>query len=211
VRIRSRSVIQPVSETSNHTNCMIVPVRNGASQVGEAMDPRVTRTRAHVLAIAREILLESGPSGLTYSSLSQRSKVTRQTLYRHWPTRQALLADLVLAGPEADYPEPGDNPRDVVVAFLTSFKTGLAFPARAAALLALAADAAHDPESRAAIDGVAADRRRALNALLAPSGRVIHADEFAGLCGPIMFRAFFSRGKVTRRLIEQVVDAWITC
>lgn len=175
-----------------------------------SMDPRVARTRANVLAIAREILLDKGPSGLTYSTLSQRSKVTRQTLYRHWPTRQALLADLLLAGPETDYPESGENPRDVVVAFLLSFRSGLEFPDRAAAILALAADGAHDPESRAAIDGVVTDRRKALNSLLKPSGRIVHADEFAGLCGPIMFRALFSRGKVTRKFIEQLADAWIT-
>jgi AcrR family transcriptional regulator len=174
------------------------------------MDPRVRRTRENVLAIAREILLEEGPSGLTYSTLSQRSNVTRQTLYRHWPTRQALLADLVLTGPETDYPQPGDDPRQVAIAFLTSFKAGLEVPDRTAAILTLAADAAHDPESRAAIEGITADRRRALNALLEPSGRTIDADAFAGLSGPIMFRALFSRGKVTRRLIEQVVDAWIS-
>ncbi|WP_229899233.1 TetR/AcrR family transcriptional regulator, partial [Streptomyces capoamus] len=54
-------------------------------------NPRVRRTRDRVLVVARELLADVGPTALTYSLLAERGKVTRQTLYRHWPTREALL------------------------------------------------------------------------------------------------------------------------
>src|ERR1019366_5459945 len=82
--------------------------------------PRVQRTRGHILAVARELLPEVGSAGLTYSLLADRAGVTRQTLYRHWPARAALLVDLILAGPEVGFPEPGSDPRAVATAWLTS-------------------------------------------------------------------------------------------
>ena len=70
-------------------------------------DPRVRRTRGRILAVARELLPQTGTAGLTYSRLAAQAEVTRQTLYRHWPTRAALLVDLILEGPAADYPGGG--------------------------------------------------------------------------------------------------------
>ena len=61
-------------------------------------NPRVRRARARVLAVARDLLPVVGPIGLTYSLLAERAAVTRWTLYRHWPTREALLVDLILEG-----------------------------------------------------------------------------------------------------------------
>jgi AcrR family transcriptional regulator len=174
------------------------------------VSPRVARTHAAVLAVAQQLLLERGPSDLTFSALSQRSGVTRQTLYRHWPTREALFADLVLTGPETDYPEPGGDVRLVTIAFLTSLRDGLAYPPRAAAILALAAAADRDLDSAAALKAIIDNRRTALNALLARTGRVIDEDEFAGLCGPILYRRLFSRAAVTDELIERTTNIWIT-
>lgn len=62
-------------------------------------NPRVQRTRNRVLTVARELLPQVGPTGLTYALLAERADVTRQTLYRHWPNRAALLFDLILEAP----------------------------------------------------------------------------------------------------------------
>src|ERR1700735_5854665 len=87
--------------------------------------PGVERPRRHVLAVARELLPEVGPAGLTYSLLAERAGVTRQTLYRHWPARAALLVDLILTGPDADYPQPGSDPRQVLTAWLARPRGGV--------------------------------------------------------------------------------------
>src|SRR4051812_3477399 len=57
-------------------------------------DPRVTRSRARVLDAVASLLGEKGVRGVTVEEVMARSGVARATVYRHWPTRQAL----VLAG-----------------------------------------------------------------------------------------------------------------
>src|ERR1039457_583787 len=117
--------------------------------------PRVQRTRGHILAVARELLPEVGSAGLTYSMLADRAGVTRQTLYRRWPARAALLVDLILAVPEVGFPEPGSDPRAVATAWLTSLAAGLNDQATRAAVLAVTARADLDPDSAPALRGSA--------------------------------------------------------
>src|SRR3954462_3383843 len=113
-----------------------------------ADDPRVQRTRSRALAVARELLAEVGPAGLTYAALAERADVTRQTLYRHWPTRAALLFDLILDGPDlGTYPKPGSDVRAVATAWLKSLRAGVTVPGLRSAVLAVSAQADHDPDS----------------------------------------------------------------
>ena len=51
--------------------------------------------------------------------------MTRQTLYRHWPARPALLLGLILEGADGGYPEPGADPAAVAAAWLRSLRDGL--------------------------------------------------------------------------------------
>jgi len=176
---------------------------------GEQEDARVRRTRTKVIAVARDLLVEVGPLSLTYTLLSERAAVTRQTLYRHWPTIEALLVDLVLVGPEAGYPEPGDDPYVIVVGFLTSLRAGMDDPTTAAALIALAAQADVDTASAAALRAISADRRTALNTLLSGTMRQVTENEFAQLVGPVFVQRFIARGVVTDQLIADTVTAWL--
>lgn len=57
------------------------------------MDPRRRRSRAAALQAAGELLVSSGVSAVTFEGVSERSGVARTTLYRHWPTRAALIKD----------------------------------------------------------------------------------------------------------------------
>jgi AcrR family transcriptional regulator len=173
------------------------------------VNPRVKRTKAHVLQVARELLLEVGPIDLTYTAVSARAGVTRQTLYRHWPTRERLLAELVLTGPDVAYPDPGSDARTVVTEFLTSLRAGMNDPPTAAALMGLAAQADRDPDSATALAAIAEDRRAALNTLLRPTGTKVTKDEFAQLCGPVIYSQLIARRKVSTRLIRDAADAWI--
>jgi AcrR family transcriptional regulator len=176
----------------------------------DAANPRVRRTRERILAAARELLAEAGPAALTYSVLAERAGVTRQTLYRHWATRPALLADLMLEGGGGDtYPEPGSDPAAVVTAWLASMRAGMREPARRAAVLAVTAQADTDPDSALALARLTQDRLEALNELLEPSGVKVAAREYALLTGPLMSRIFFERGAVSDGFIDAVVAGWL--
>ena len=188
--------------------------------VPDAANPRVRRNRDRMLEAARELLSEAGPAGLTYSELAARAGVTRQTLYRHWPARAALLVDLILDGsgeesPAGDetqppaYPEQGSDARSVATAWLASLRAGMRDPARRAAVLAVTAQADTDPDSAHALIRITEDRRATLNALLAPSGAELGPDEYALLTGPLLARIFFERGEVTDDLIASAVTHWL--
>jgi AcrR family transcriptional regulator len=174
-------------------------------------NPRVQRTRGRILTVARELLPEVGPAGLTYALLAERAALTRQTLYRHWPNRAALLFDLILEGPElGDFPEPGSDVRAVATAWLKSVRDGISDPAIRTAVLAVTAEADQDPGSAQALVHIGEDRHAALNKLLEPSGVQINDDEHTMLYGPVFARLFFDRGQVTDTFIEAVVTQWLT-
>jgi AcrR family transcriptional regulator len=172
-------------------------------------NPRVQRTRNRVLAIARELLPQVGPAGLTYALLAERAGVTRQTLYRHWPARAALLFDLILEGPNlGTYPEPGSDVRAVATAWLKSLRAGVSIPAVRTAALAVTAQADHDPDSAQALVRIGKDRHADFNKLLEPAGVQISDDEFTLLYGPVLARLFLDRGQVTDAFIDAVVAQW---
>ncbi|HET6358907.1 TetR/AcrR family transcriptional regulator [Streptomyces sp.] len=170
-------------------------------------NPRVQRTRAHILAIARELLPGVGSAGLTYALLAERAKVTRQTLYRHWPTRANLLSDLMLEGPDVAYPEPSTDVRTVATAWLTSLRAGLSDPPTRAASLAVIAQA--DLDSTQALTRIVEDRQAAFNTLLEPSGRQITADEYTLLTAPVIFRLLIEGREVTDQFIDAVAAQWL--
>jgi AcrR family transcriptional regulator len=172
-------------------------------------NPRVQRTRARILAVARELLPEVGLTGLTTALLAERAGVTRQTLYRHWPSRTALLFDLTLQGPDVGYPEPGTDVRTVATAWLISLRAGISVPATRTAALAMAAEADHDPDSAQALQRIVEDRLAALNELLEPSGLQITAEQYALLYGPLFARLFFDRAEATDDFIGTIVTLWL--
>jgi AcrR family transcriptional regulator len=175
----------------------------------DAANPRVQRTRDRILAAARELLAEAGPAGLTYSVLAGRAGVTRQTLYRHWPTRSALLTDMILVGSAGGYPEPGEDPAVVAAAWLTSLRDAFGDQARRTAVLAVTAQADADPDSAQALVSLTADRRAALNDLLRPSGVQVTPDEYPLLYGPVLARILFERAEAIDAFIASVVARWL--
>ena len=135
--------------------------------------------------------------------------MTRQTLYRHWPRRAALLVNLILTGPEADYPQPGSDPRQVLTAWLTSLRQGMDDLASRTAVLAVTAQADYDPDCAEALVRLRDDRLAALNGLLAPSGCQVSAGEYTLLYGPVLSRLLFDRGEASDEFIEIVVTRWL--
>ena len=80
--------------------------------------------------------------------------------------------------------------------------------ANAASLTALVAQADHDPTSRNALIKIVSDVRDALNAVLEPTGVSLDTDQYARLCGPMLFQRFFAREPATDEFVEQLVRNW---
>lgn len=64
----------------------------------EATTPRRRneRSRLAIVTATRELLLERGFDGLTIEAVAARAGVGKQTIYRWWPSRPALVADVLL-------------------------------------------------------------------------------------------------------------------
>ena len=70
----------------------------GSSRKWRADDPRRVRMaakRASILASARPILLRDGLGGATLDRVAAEGGVAKMTLYRHFPSKEALFAGLV--------------------------------------------------------------------------------------------------------------------
>lgn len=136
---------------------------DGEDPIGERVDPRVERSRAKVLAAASALLREVGFAEVTIEQISERSGVSRSTMYRHWTTREEILRDAfsVVALPDPALTD-GDavDLREDLRGYARVFADGLENAwGRAAATLAMTA--LDDPAQRQVIatftDGYARD------------------------------------------------------
>lgn len=78
------------------------------------MDPRIEKTRTAVMDACRTLLVDQGPAALTMDNVVATSGVAKSTLYRHWATRDLLIADVFkMCVPSIDLPEEGGFDRRV--------------------------------------------------------------------------------------------------
>jgi hypothetical protein len=81
-------------------------------------------------------------------------------------------------------------------------------PAHAGPLVALIAQADHEPKSHSSLGQLTADVRNALNSLLESSGRRVTPDDYTRLCGPVIFQRFIAREPVSDQFIDDLVARW---
>jgi AcrR family transcriptional regulator len=168
-------------------------------------DPRVQRTRQHVLQTARTLLAEGGPAALTHTALSARARVSRQTLYRYWPTPEDLVADMVRRRFLRDGAHPAADVESVVRAYVRSLAATLTDPSVHGAYAMLIASATTDQDVAAVLREVAEQRRGVLNDQLAPWGCSVSAEEFTLVVGPVVYLAFVAPGPLGDDVVEMVV------
>ena len=60
--------------------------------------PRSEQSRTAILSAARDLLVELGYERLTIESIAGQAHVSKQTIYRWWSSKSAVVADAVLDG-----------------------------------------------------------------------------------------------------------------
>jgi AcrR family transcriptional regulator len=103
---------------------------------------------AHLLAVARAVITEHGADA-SLRDIARKAEVGLATLYRHFPTREALLEALLHATlaeltQKADELETSDTPDEALVSW---FREGVAFVQSYSGLVDLMAAAIADPDS----------------------------------------------------------------
>jgi AcrR family transcriptional regulator len=163
-------------------------------------DPRIERTRQHVLACARELLVAEGAEAVTFSALARRARVSRNTLYRHWATPEQLLVDLTLEyyviRVDADHTPTGGVP-----GFLRGLRDNLSTAETASVLTALIARAQRDESTSAALQHLAGARKDALAEITGP----LSDAQFAATVGPLFYQAYVARGRLDDAFLDELM------
>jgi AcrR family transcriptional regulator len=72
-------------------------VKTNRSKQGPRGRPRDAETHRRILATAFRLTQERGYTDVTIKDIAEVSKVSRQTIYRRWPTKEALFLEVVSA------------------------------------------------------------------------------------------------------------------
>ncbi len=123
--------------------------------------------REAILDATFDLLRAQGTGGVTIDAIAEAAGVGRQTIYRWWPTKGAVVAEAMTRGARAIVPARATGSfRGDLRCFLADSFAGLQDPGTRRALRQLASAAVHDEHVAAVLAEFTAQRRAALRALL---------------------------------------------
>jgi AcrR family transcriptional regulator len=176
---------------------------------------RNERSRQAILTATADLLGEVGYTKLAVEAIAARAGVGKQTIYRWWPDKGAVVLDayLALVGAEQDlaFPDSGDLEADLrlVLGSTVDSLADRVFERRYRALLTAIQD---DPKLAAALldrllqPWLAATRERLRSAQQA--GQIADVDLEAAaelFYGPVYYRWLLRTGPISREYVDAVV------
>ncbi|MEV5561081.1 TetR/AcrR family transcriptional regulator [Nonomuraea wenchangensis] len=183
---------------------------------------RSQRSRQAILTAARELVSEVGYAKLTIEAIAARAGVGKQTIYRWWPSKGAVVLDAFLAlseaGPEQDMtlPDTGDLEADLKTVMRATVAE-FADPAFEAPIRALNTEIINDPALAAQyqeklagpVDEAKKERLRSAQRAgqLAAGADLDLALEL--LYAPLYQRWLLRSGPLTPQYADALVDAFL--
>ena len=185
----------------------------GAPRRRDAGRPRGATITAAVLAAVRAELAETGFEGLSVERVARRAEVNKTSVYRRWPTREALVA-AAMEGLRAEFgasPDTGGLRGDLYalatpIAELAAQPDGIALLRAALSTTAgndVSADASRRVSGRAESAFSIADRARARGEW---REGVDPQQAIFTLVGAIIHRTLLERADPTGEWLEGLVD-----
>jgi AcrR family transcriptional regulator len=180
--------------------------------------PLSEEARRKAQLAAQEVIAEHGIEGFTVDAVARRSGVAKTTIYRHWPSSEALLLDAIdCMVTEFPTPDTGSFIGDLRE-FLGVLLPAVADPAMIRTILGVMAAAAGDPELDRVHQELMAERKEPLRTIVAAGiarGEVRNDVDVDLICdlveGPFMVRKMVRRVPGTQaetdRLIELIARA----
>lgn len=176
-------------------------------------DERVRRSKEMVLAATFEMMMEAGFGGVSIDAVSKRSGVAKTTIYRHWPSRSALLMDACSKlGSRPEAPDTGSFRGDLEA--LTLNLAERLQSARWPSILPSIIDAAErNPELAALHSRLHAQLIGAFRTVIERAQQQGEAFPeldpsylIASLMGPLFYRRWFSREAIDERFVRGVIE-----
>lgn len=170
--------------------------------------------RAAILASVTELLTESGGVHATIDQIAAAAGVSKQTIYRWWPSKGAVLLDAMAEWARASAPEPDTGRvRDDLAAFLESTFTAVSGPPAAPLLRAILAEAQHDAQTADLLTEFAHTRRDTLRRILERGqerGELLDADLdllVDQAYGVLWYRLAVSREPLSAEVAHRLADS----
>jgi AcrR family transcriptional regulator len=178
--------------------------------------PRSERAQQAILTAAADLLLERGLDAVSVDALAESAGVSKATIYRWWPTKEAVALDALAAawaGPGLDAPDTGTLRGDLLALLRPWLRRVKARP-YARVLGAFIAKAHSDPAFAAEyLARVVTPRREIARTVL---GRAIERGEIRPdvpvdvaldvIYGAIYHRLLHGHAPLTDRFVTEVVD-----
>jgi AcrR family transcriptional regulator len=190
---------------------------NGSRPSSARVDSRVERSRRAILIAAFELLEEGGVSGFSVDEVARRSRVAKTTIYRHWPTREALVLDACSRiTAEQEIPDTGSLRGDLE-AILSNIAHLLQTANWSSVLPSIVDTAERDPDFAEIHSRIQRGHAAPLRAVLERAGDrgELPADAdvpmiVAALLGPLFYRRWFSREPIDDAFVTAIVDRGLT-
>jgi AcrR family transcriptional regulator len=182
--------------------------------------PRSDRARRDICDAFRHILIEEGFDKVRMEHVAARAGVGKATIYRRWPSKQALAHEVLLelATPFLAVPDVGDTRAELLATVLAPMRA-MTETAFGPVIRALLSEISRDPELgdpfRASVVQVRRDevsrvlargiRRGDLRPDLQPDVAV------EMLVGPVYFRLMFGGeldADFAERIVDEVLQGW---
>jgi AcrR family transcriptional regulator len=180
---------------------------------------RSERSRQAILGAALDLVEETGYARTSVEGIAARAGVGKQTIYRWWPSKGAVLLDALLALSEGDegvepLPDTGDLAADlklVLRATVEEFRN----PRYEAPMRALATEILHDPalhaQWRERVDGPLTEIREQRLRSAQAAGELPAGLDLALaidlIWGPFFHRWLQDSGPLTPAFADAIVDA----
>jgi AcrR family transcriptional regulator len=178
----------------------------------DGVDARIRRSRERVLGTAFDLLGESGVSGFSVDEVARRSGVAKTTIYRHWPSREALVLEACagMSG-ELKIPDSGSVEADLVSLLATI--GGLLTTARWSSVVPSMVDVAERDQGFADLHatiqrGHAAPLRDVLDRAAQRGDIPADTDRsfvVSALMGPLYYRRWFVRQPIDQQFVADLV------
>jgi AcrR family transcriptional regulator len=176
---------------------------------------RSERVRRQVLDAVVELIDEGGVDTVTMEGVAARSGVAKTTVYRHWPTRSALIVDAVRScWAHLVTPDTGALRTDLRAAFATMQETELGPVSRM--MPSLLAAAMRDPELDRLTRTLGDERKRPIIEMFerAQDRGELSADvdldlAFGVVLGPLVFRKVNLREPISDEYLDGVIEVAI--
>lgn len=166
-------------------------------------DPRIERTKSHVLRTAREMIAARSGETLTFSRLAEVAQVSRRTLYTHWGTVERLIGEAITA--RTDEPEivkDGLTDRQVLRKLLERTRDRLTDPITHVAISGLISQASQSAEAQATLAHLGTARVEDYAALIGP----IDHEQYSRIVGPLYYTTLVLGERISDTLLDELVE-----